>query len=242
MSPVVTVDDLLRDAPKTLDQLTGEIFRRTHEAILVDATSQLTACLQLALRSASILSGMSRVLDLATLDSFETLNRASIEARDLLMYFRFDEKGIRERVGYWFAGGADNAWKADHAKVDEFLTKQGAVGIQLASNWSKLSVLAHPTKYAADNSSVIVMHRMTGLLNGLNIPQKRADYVVGVSRLIMAVTCDLPSWIPLGLNEANMPSVQSFSQAAEAIAAPIVDAPVDNPLPPHSIRSPKKKP
>jgi hypothetical protein len=156
--------------------------------MLADAKSQLTACLQLGLRSASIMSGMARVLDLPTLDSFETLNRAAIEARDLLMYFRFDEKGIRDRVGYWFAGSADNAWKADHAKVDEFLTKQGAIGLQLASNWSKLSVLTHPTKYAADNSAVVVVHRMTGLLNGLSISQKRADYIVGISRLIMAVS------------------------------------------------------
>jgi len=82
---------------------------------------------------------------------------------------------------------------------------------------------------------------MTGRLNGLSILQIRADYVVGASRLIMAVTYDLPNWIPLGLNQANMPSVEAFSQNAEMIAAPIVDAPVSNPLPVYSVRPPKKE-
>ena len=238
----MTLEELFQIAPGVLEELTRELFRRAHEAMLANEKSQLTACLQLGLRTASIMSGTARVLDLPTLDSFETLNRAAIESRDLLMYFRFDEKVIRDRVGYWFAGGADNAWKADHTKVDEFLTKQGAVGVQLASNWSRLSVLSHPTKYAADNSAVIVVHRMTGLLNGLNIRLRRADYVVGISRLIMAATYDLPGWIALGLKETNMPSVEAFTRDAEMIAAPVVDTPTDNPLPAYSIRQPKKKP
>ena len=125
--------------------------------------------------------GMARLLDLPTLDSYETLNRAAIEARDLLMHFRFNDKGTREKIGYWFAGAKDNAWKADHAKVEEFLTKRGALGIRLGVNWSKVSVLSHPTRYAADNSTVVIVHRITGRLNGLSIEQKRADYVVGIS-------------------------------------------------------------
>jgi hypothetical protein len=42
----------------------------------------------------------------------------------------------------------------------------------------QISVLTHPTKYAAANSAVVVVHRMTGLLNGLSISQKRADYTL----------------------------------------------------------------
>jgi hypothetical protein len=125
--------------------------------------------------------GMARALDLHTLDSYETLNRAAIEARDLLMHFRFNDKGTRDKIGYWFAGARDNAWKADHTKIEEFLTRQGALDIQLGVNWSKVSVLTHPTKYAADNSTVVIVHSMTGRLNGLDIKQKRADYVVGIS-------------------------------------------------------------
>jgi hypothetical protein len=219
----MTLDELLLDAPKALDELTLELFSRADVAIHLNAKSQLSACLQVALRSASIMSGMARVLDLATLDSFEVLNRAAIEAKDLLMYFRFEESGIRDRVSHWFAGHRDQAWKADHIKVESFLAKHGANRMQLGASWQKLSALSHPTKYAADNSCVIIESRITGLLNGLSISQKRADFVVGISRLIIAVTYDLPGWLPLGLNEANMPIVQLFSQNAEAIAAPIVN-------------------
>jgi hypothetical protein len=183
---------------------------------------------------------MARVLDLCTLDSFEALNRAAIEARDLLMHFRFDDKGTRDKIGYWIAGAKDNAWKADHTKVEEFLKKQGALEVQLGASWSRVSVLTHPTMYAADNSTVIIVHRKTGLLNGLNITQKRADYVVGMARLIMACAYDFPGWINLGLNHSNMPSFQWFCQSAELVGGPIVNEPHVRPLPPHSIEPPKK--
>jgi hypothetical protein len=237
----VTLDDVLNAAPTALDELTRELILRGDDAMRADPKSQLTACLQLGLRSASIMYGMARVLDLHTLDSYETLNRAAIEARDLLMHFRLNDKGTREKIGYWFAGAKDNAWKADHARVEEFLARRGALDIRLGVNWSKVSVLTHPTRYAAENSSVVIVHRMTGRLNGLDITQKRADYVVGVARLIMAAVYDLPGWIPLGLNHANMPSFQSFCRSAELIGAPIVNAPVVQPLPEHSVRPPEKR-
>ena len=228
-------------APKVLEGLTHELIQRADEAMRVDKSSQLTACLQLGLRSASIMYGMARLLDLATLDSYETLNRAAIEARDLLMHFRFNDQGTREKVAFWFAGAKDNAWKADHTKVEEFLTKQGALDIRLGVSWSKVSVLSHPTRYAADNSTVVIVHRITGRLNGLSFEQKRADYVVGISRLFLAAAYDLPGWVPLGLNHENMPGFESFCQNAELMGGAIVNAPVDQPLPEHSIRPPKQK-
>jgi len=105
----MTLDDLLRDAPKTLDELTRELFRQAHIAMLADTPVATYGCLQLGLRSASIMHGMAPILQLHTIDSFEALNRVAIEARDLLMHFRFDDKGTRDKIGYWFAGGPDNA-------------------------------------------------------------------------------------------------------------------------------------
>lgn len=237
----VTLDDVLKDAPKVLDTLTRELFQRADDAMRANAKSQLTACLQLGLRSASIMHGMERVLDLQTLDSYETLNRAAIEARDLLMHFRFDDKGTRDKIGYWFAGAKDNAWKADHTRVEQFLAKRDALlDSKLGENWSKLSALTHPTMYASDNSTVVIVHRTTGRLNGLNIEQKRADYVIGIARLFLATAWNFPGWIPLGLNHANMPGFQFFCQKAELIGGPIVNAPVSHPLPEHSIKPPKK--
>jgi hypothetical protein len=95
----VILDDVLNAAPKTLDELTRELINRLGNEMRADTKSQLTACLQLGLRSASIMHGMARVLDLHTLDSYETLNRAAIEARDLLMHFRFNDKATRDSRG-----------------------------------------------------------------------------------------------------------------------------------------------
>lgn len=236
----MSLDELLEMAPRILDELTRELFRRANVSMLADAKSQLTACFQLGLRSASLMQGMAEVLHAPTEDSFEVLNRAAIEARDLLMHFRFDDQATRNKVAYWFAGAKDNSWKADLTKIDEFLTKQGAIGIQLADNWGRLSVLSHPTTYAATNSTVVIVDRITGRTPKVNMTHKRADYLVGISRLIMATTYELPGWIPLGIEPARIPGVEPFSQLAEIIGSPILDGPLDNPLPAHSIRPPKK--
>lgn len=238
--PGMTLDDILKEAPKMLEALTRELFRRAVESMQADAKSQLTACLQLGLRSASIMHGMYRLLDLHTLDSYETLNRAAIEAKDLLMHFRFDDIGTREKIGYWFVGAKDTSWSAGHKKLEEFLAKQGALDSKLGESWSRVSALTHPTKYASNNSTVVIVHRMTGLLNRLDIDFKRADYVVGLSRLFLAAVWDYPGWIPLGLRHANMPNFHSFCQNAEVIGVPIVNARLSHPLPEHSIRPPKK--
>ena len=242
----MNLDGIVDAAPKVLETLTRELFNKADAAIRADKESQLTACLQLGLRSASIMHGMSRVLDLHTFDAFETLNRAAIEAKDLLMHFRFNDQDTRKKIRYWFAGAKDNAWKADHARLDHFLTKQVPVLVNanLGVAWSKMSVLAHPTKYAADNSSVVLVNRLTGRLTAVDIENftlRRADYVVGIARLFMA-TYDLPGWVPLGLNLTNIPDCRSFVINAELVGGPIVAAPVSHPLPDHSIRPPKKKP
>lgn len=49
----MTLDDLLQDAIRTLDELTCELVHRADDAMRNDSESQLTACLQLGLRSVS---------------------------------------------------------------------------------------------------------------------------------------------------------------------------------------------
>jgi len=86
-TPTMNLDGIVDSAPKVLEALTRELFNKADAAMRANKESQLTACLQLGLRSVSITHGMSKVLDLHTLDAYETLNRAAIEARDLLMHF-----------------------------------------------------------------------------------------------------------------------------------------------------------
>lgn len=245
LTATMNLDGIVDAAPNVLEALTHELFIKADAAMRAGRDSPLTACLQLGLRSASIMHGMSKVLDLHTLDSYETLGRAALEARDLLMHFRFDDEGTRSKIGYWFAGKHDSAWKADHARLDEFLTKQNVLqNTQLRESWSRTSVLTHPTKYAADNSTVVTINRMTGRVNGIdstNLTLKRADYVVGIARLFLATVYDLPGWIPLGLNLANLPDVQQFCINAELVGGPILNDPNPHPLPDHSIRPPRKK-
>lgn len=237
----MTLDDLVLIAGGVLEELSAELTLKAHEAMLVNDESQLAACLQIALRSTSIMRGMVAVMRIETTDSYDVLNRAAIEARDLLMYFRFDDSGTRKRIGYWFAGARDSSWKADHARVEKFLLDVGALDIGLARAWSGLSVIAHPTVYATNNSTAITLHRLTGAPIGLDLHIKKADDVVGVSRLAMAIVYNFPGWIALGVNDKDLPSLQEFWPYAETVAGPIVNRPSPKPLPEHSYTAPKKK-
>jgi hypothetical protein len=102
-------------------------------------------------------------------------------------------------------------------------------------------VIAHPTVYAANNSTAITLHRLVGAPIGLDLNMKRADYVVGVSRLAMAVVYNFRGWINLGVNDQDIPSLQEFWPHAETIAGALLNQPVPRPLPEHSYRAPKKQ-
>jgi hypothetical protein len=145
----MTFDDLLMIAPAVINELATEFVRRGDECLNAEKTSQLTACTFLALRSVSLLCGMAPLLQPARRDSCDVLVRSLLESTDLLMHFRFDDEGTRKKIEYWFAGKTDNAWKADHNKCEEFMRRLGQGESQLATRWSAMTALSHPTVYAA---------------------------------------------------------------------------------------------
>ena len=233
----MNLDELLAATPAALEELIAELIRRGHECMLVDPASQLSACFLVALRATSLLSGLRLMLYPEIRDSFEVVARAHLEARDLLMSFRFDDHGARKKIGYWFAGTADSAWKAEHIKIDEFLTKRGAVDLQLAANWSRITVLSHPTKYAAEHSAAILVACATGRIQDEDFSHKIADFLLMFSRLILAVTYDLEGWVSLGLDNARIPTLDPLADEIERVALPILNAATDRPLPKQSYRS-----
>ena len=194
----------------------------------------------LTLRSSSLLFGIGFLMRPETRDSFDVLMRSFIEARDLLITFRFDHKGTRDKIGYWFAGRVDNAWKAEHKKCEEFLNKIGTGESELARRWSMMSTLSHPTYYAASNSARITESWISGRSKFENIVEimepKIADYLVSVSSLIVAATIDLPGWIPLDCDPARMPNVDIFHASVAEIAIPILNKTKNTNLPKGSFR------
>ncbi len=114
------MEELLNSAPTVLTELTTEFVRRYSEEMDKDPKSQTIACLLLAMRSASLLCAAGRLLDPRTLDGLEVMKRAFLEARDLLMTFRFNEKGIKDKVEYWFEGKLDNSWNAVGRDANSF--------------------------------------------------------------------------------------------------------------------------
>jgi hypothetical protein len=240
------LNEFLTIAPAVIKELATEFVRRGDECLKADDKSQLTACLLLALRSSSLLCGMGLLLKPATRDSWDVLSRSLLESTDLLMHFRFDDEGARKKIGYWFAGKDDSAWKADLNKCEDFIRRLGEGESQLGRRWSMLTALSHPTVYAAGNSAKIAAGWVTGLSKtesfAHTMEPKIADYLTSISKLIVVTTFDLPGWVPLGLDLNRIPIAERFQKDASPIVGPILSRYESETLPEGSYRSGKGNP
>ena len=203
-------------APAVIEELALEFVRHGDECYRANKTSQLTACMFLALRSVSLLRGMSLLLTPSTRDSLDVLARALLESTDLLMHFRFDDEGVRTKIGYWFAATTDNAWKADHHKCEDLMRRIGQGESKLAERWSMMTTLSHPTLYAAHNSTKnlqLWITRRSAFEDGEDVlVPKIADYLTFISKLIVITTFDLPGWIPLGCDPNRLSRADQFQR------------------------------
>jgi hypothetical protein len=234
------MEEILVSAPAVLGELTRELVRRCNEEYSKNPKSQITACLFLAIRSASLLCGIGKLLAPETRDSGEVLVRSFLEARDLLMTFRFDEKGTRDKIAYWFEGNVGPSWKAEHKKCEQFLEKLGHNGSEFAKKWSQMTTLAHPTCFAANNSVVCATlwaanpRRKEDPVAAMQ--PKIADYLVSIATLIVIATIDFPGLISLGCDLNRMPNIDSFQDNVKRVVTPILSASKDD-LPAGSFRA-----
>jgi hypothetical protein len=234
------INHVFLDTPTVLVELTREFVRRSDEEYRKDPKSQLTACFFLATRSVSLLRGIGKLIEPETYDSAEVLSRGFLEARDLLLTFRFDHIGTREKIGYWFAGKADNSWKADHTKCEELMARIGHGGAEFGKRWSMTTTLAHPTMFASHNSVSYASSWAGSSPQVLDIQRMReskvADYLASIASLIIMATYDLPGLVNLSCDLNRMPNVDSFKENAFAVSQPILDRNKAGDLPPGSYR------
>jgi len=236
----MTLNEILESSPAVIGELTRELVRRGDEAFRSGEKSQETACFFLAIRAASLLVGMAKVLTPQTRDSQEVLLRAFLVARDLLLTFRFDHNGIRTKIGYWFAGKMDNSWKAEHKKSEEFFERLGLGATEFGERWSAITTLSHPTVYAATNSvgaatlwaaSPPRVEDFTAMME-----PKIADYLTSISTLIVIVTVDFPGLISLGCDMGRMPGADTFRDNVREVVLPILAGTEKGDLPDGSFR------
>jgi len=235
------MDEILASAPGVLNELMRELIRRGSDEHAKDKESQASACFSLAIRSTSLLCGIGTLLTPAARDSAKVLLRAFIESRDLLMTFRFDQQGARNKIGYWFAGKVDNSWKAEHKRCEEFMDKLGHSGADFAKKWSQTTTLAHPTRYAADNSvncAVLWAATPPRLVDVRAVMEPEiADYLTSIATLIVIATYDIPGLISLDCDLDRMPNVDQFRADVFAVAVPILNKNEPGDLPPESYRA-----
>jgi len=205
-----------------------------------DPDSQRSVCLLLAIRCCSLLVGMGRLLDPSTRDSWDVLVRAFMESRDLLLTFRFDDKGIRNDIRAWCEGKNDGSWRPRHKKAEAFVKRMGAGDTELGKRWSAFSALSHPTIHAAKNSTNFVVTWVTGRHDPSSeeiMRRKCADYLISIATLIVGSTFEFAEWVPLGCDLARMPHVESFRLAVADATRGISEEERRIPLPPESYRS-----
>jgi hypothetical protein len=238
----MNIDELLVAAPSVIREMANEFFQRGDECLKANATSQETACFLLALRSVSLLCSMGLLLKPNARDSLDVLIRSFMEARDLLMTFRFDDQGTRNKVKRWFEGTNDSTWKAEHKKCERFLNELSGGESELARRWSMFSALSHPTVHAAKHSTAMVVSWVTRC-NEPDIENamihKVADYLESICTLIVVATFELPGCISLGCDLNRMPNVEPFRTHAAAVLSPLLAETKDNTLPEGSFRSEK---
>ncbi len=235
------VGDLLIRVHGVINELATEFVRRGDQCIGKNPTSQESACFLLSLRATSLLLGMGLLLKPSTRDSWDVLSRSFLEARDLLITFRFDDHGIRNSIKVWYEGKTESSWKPRHKKCEEFVKRIGAGDTELAKRWSAFSALTHPTVHAAKNSTALAVSWVTGRLKTESFEEtmepKIADYLVSVSTLIVSTTFDFPQWVTLGCDMARMPLVEPFRLEVAKVTAPIMARNNKINLPPGSYRS-----
>ena len=236
----MTYTELVDLAPTVINELTAEFVRRGKECMEASETSQETACLMLAMRASSLLRGVGFLIQSATLDSRYVVTRAFMEARDLLITFRFDDKGARDKIGYWFAGKMDQSWKADHKKCEEFLSKLGTGEPEFARRWSMATALSHPTVHAARNSASYMDSFVSRGFHSENsvetMESNIVDYLGCIDSLIAVSMIDAPGWIPLRFNPALTPNLDAFRDSVIEVAIPILNRRKDISLPKGSFR------
>jgi hypothetical protein len=199
------------------------------------------ACFLLALRSISMLLGIGQVMKPNARDSGDVLTRAFMESRDLLMNFRFDDQGTRNKIKRWFDGGTDNTWLAEHKRCERFMKQLSGSDTELGRRWSMFSAISHPTVHAARHSTAMVVSRVTGRVKiedfAATMQPKIVDYLTSISRLILITTSDLPGWVPLNCDLSRMLHVGTFQALVDEVVAPLLDLTKDNTLPKGSFRS-----
>jgi hypothetical protein len=144
-------------ANECLEELEKEYLRiGSARCKYLEDRSQLSAFLLLGIRSVSLLRAMTHLLQLDTLDSYDSVRRAFVESWQLQFELRL--RGSETRAQDWFREKND-AWKPNIAKLEEFIKKDGHSPAGLGREWGLLSEKSHPTYAAASDSCAIVTAR-----------------------------------------------------------------------------------
>jgi hypothetical protein len=238
----MTVHELLPEAPGVLRELSAEFLRVFEIATAEDPRSQRSACLLLAVRAASIRRGIQRVLTPETTDCADLLARPFVEARDLLLAFRFNDEGTRKKINAWFEGKGDGAWKPNHQRCENYLRSIGGGESELGIRWSMLSALSHSTYVAATSSARVVEWHIKSpeAPPTFAFDVKVADYLLSFASLFGLTGGEMPAWISLGFDPLRLQRCVLFSLTAAKVAAPIADTTRGNRLPGERYK-PKKR-
>jgi len=204
---------------RCLDETERELLRVGEQRCgFLRQESQLTAVILLLLRCVSLFRSMVGEFRSERLDAFDAVRRAFLEGWNLAFQFRMTNAA--GEAARWLAR-QPNSWSADIGRLEEYARGRGHGAPNLGRDYGELSGLALPTPDAAENSAALIVRRLGLDPNNQTILQSITALQEGIPgmlyRLIWLVVDDHEDFIPLGVDENNMPAAAQFAEEHPAI-------------------------
>ena len=200
--------DLIGRAGFVHVHLQNELHSRFVECYNQNKSSRASVCLLLGIRSSSMLAGCGLLQHPATLDSWDVLMRAHMEAINLFLDFRIVDANSDRRMKVWLKG--KDAWKADHTKVEVWVKEKTGGDSRLNLMWGLFSKLTHPTHQACRNSVAAIEMRMAPGNQHDVLRHKMINYMGSLAGLIAVATNDDSGLVALDLDDGKMPDAEQF--------------------------------
>ncbi len=161
-----------------------------------------------------MLAGCGLLQNPATLDSWDALMRAHMEAINLFLDFRIIDADTDRRMKAWLKG---KVWKADHAKVEVWVKGKTGGDSNLNRHWGMFSKLTHPTHQACRNTVAAIEMRLAPGNQLEVLRHKMINYMGCLAGLIAIATSDDPGLVAINLDDSRMPDAEQFKRDCNVV-------------------------
>jgi hypothetical protein len=181
--------------------------------------SQLSAVIFLLIRATSLLRSVLSMLVNGPLDACDAVRRAYLEA--WLLAFEFRLEGSGSRAAQWHKEKHKHG-SVDIKRIENYVKSQGIRSPMLGNDYGGLSKVAHPTKYAAENSVAVVAATSGDSVAIASLIEARAkfqteDLPMTMYRFLWLVIEEREGLIKISANMSVLPVAMAYMKEYEKL-------------------------